>query len=457
MVASKEAKPASRLRLIYVALIASFVLLLLYQIPMQLEYFESLGESERTADYIDLPWQTNTSKGKNTHKGEDDDGENVTSIANVGSVATQHVEPHFVFHIGIPKSGTTSIQCGLSQLSGNLASKDSYYFIGKPCASVALQNGEMPVKFHYLVLHVNERKMDKTTTSLNATLHRHLHRQDGGRTAGIVLSSEIFGTRKFHAQQSSFDFLKGLLEGYSVRIVVGYRRYFEWFPSMFDQSHYYAPLSESYVDKFRREITASNKTHMTVRATKIWSAQFDDVYVFNMHQDGDLVTNFVCQALPGPPTNVCRELISSESTAHNRVNNPGRELDWLRLIAAARELGWHLTREMWRNTKPLYETFQTTHPVEYQSLLSCLTEDEQEKLLNLSLAYEKELVATATANGNNKHLEELLLPSKLEEHREKFYKHVRKGKFCEFEAVRALSNTSSLFVRYVFPNFATAR
>ena len=197
-------------------------------------------------------------------------------------------------------------------------------------------------------------------------------------------------------------------------------------------------------------------THMALRATKIWSAQFDDVYVFNMHQEGELTTNFVCQVLPGPPTNVCRK----ESTALSNTTIEARKalnMDFIRLVAAARELGWNMSKENWKNTKPLYETFQTTHPVEYQSLLSCLTEDEQEKLLNLSLAYEKELVATATANGNNKHLEELLLPSKLEEHREKFYKHVRKGKFCEFEAVRALSNTSSLFVRYVFPNFATAR
>ena len=392
--------------------------------------------------------------------------------------------PKFVFHIGIPKSGTTSIQCGLAKLSKELASQESYYFIGKPCPEQGLENlgnNETPVNGHWLPQELDKGKLGNIGAKLNATLQRHL-RHDDGRTSttGIIFSSEVFATDKWKADQPGFDLLKSMLKGYSVRIVVGYRRYFEWLPSFIYQEiilptfiyqqDALQPSQHSMVELIRGLLnTTATTLHMTTRAIKIWSAQFDDVYVFNMNQEGDLVTNFVCQALPGHLTNTCRNqsLVGSwalNNTASHHERSPEKdswntseEINWLRLVAAARRLGWNATQQEWNNSRALYETFQTTHPVEYQSLLSCLTGEEREKLLNLSLAMEKELVAIATASGNNKHLEELLLPSKLEQHRKTFYEHVHKGKHCEVDVFRALSNTSSLFVRYVFPNFATAR
>ena len=387
-------------------------------------------------------------------------------------------KPHFVLHIGIPKSGTTTIQCNLIKLSKELALQDSYYYIGKPCDGISsnLNNGEKILKAHWSDL--GKKWLDTTGKELNETLSKHLHRtrQDGvNSTSGIILSSEVLGSKKFSATQKSFNRLKSLLGGYSVRIVVGYRRYFEWLPSFFFQQNFLEPLEVSYIDFLRQQVHATNDTHLTNRAIKIWSAQFDDLYVLNMHQEGDLTTNFVCEALPGPPTNLCRELRSTESQgSHNHTTTKkkatskqrvGRDMNWLRLVAAVRQRGWKFGKEEkkpWKIAKEQYRNFPKTYPTEYQSLVSCLTEEEEEKLLDLSLTYEKEVVATATASGhnnnnnnNNQHLEDLLLPFKLEDHRKTFYEYARKGKYCEFDAVRALSNTSSLFVRSVFPKFAT--
>ena len=402
--------------------------------------------------------------------------DNQISIHNssfIRDVSTEKIttKPYFVFHIGIPKSGTTTIQCGLTKLSGELASQDSYYYIGKQCAwqgvKHGLKNGETPFDAHTLAARLSQGKMEGILKTLNATLNRHLHRQVGGSTAGIVLSSENMVTYRFQTRQSTFDFLKGLLEGYSVRIVIGYRRYFEWMPSLFYQYNLQEPLAQSYVEYIRRKLNTTT-SHMTTDATRKWNAQFEDVYVFNMHQDGDLVTNFVCQALPGPPTHVCRTLLVDTSTnkatnatasyndtsPNNKNRNVAKDINWLRLVAVARESGWkNTTEEEWERSQSRFEVFQTNHPEEYQSFLSCLTKEEQEQLLNLSLAYEKELVATATAtvDKKNKHLGKLLSPSNVEDHRQNFYEHVRKRKYCEMDVYRALSNTNSSFFRFVLP------
>ena len=398
------------------------------QLLKHAEYLEWLEEIKQTAeDAIILPPAPPPApplRATNTNTTIT----NTTTTTNNNNNNTNN-KPHFVFHIGIPKTGTTSIQCVLAQLSRELASQDSYYYIGKQCPkheSEPLGNGEMPVHGHWLPQELDKGKLLYIGAKLNATLQRHL-RHDGGRTSttGIIFSSEVFATDKWKADQPGFDLLKRMLKGYSVRIVVGYRRYFEWLPSFIYQEiilptfiyqqDALQPSQHSMVELIRGLLnTTATTLHMTTRAIKIWSAQFDDVYVFNMNQEGDLVTNFVCQALPGHLTNTCRNqsLVGSwalNNTASHHERSPEKdswntseEINWLRLVAAARRLGWNATQQEWNNSRALYETFQTTHPVEYQSLLSCLTGEEREKLLNLSLAMEKELVAIATASGNNK-------------------------------------------------------
>ena len=457
------------------------------QLLKHAEYLEWLEEIKQTAeDAIILPPAPPPApplRATNTNTTIT----NTTTTTNNNNNNTNN-KPHFVFHIGIPKTGTTSIQCVLAQLSRELASQDSYYYIGKQCPkheSEPLGNGEMPVHGHWLPQELDKGKLLYIGAKLNATLQRHL-RHDGGRTSttGIIFSSEVFATDKWKADQRGFDLLKRMLKGYSVRIVVGYRRYFEWLPSFIYQENLLQPFSYSMVESIRWFLnSASNTTtttnnnnnnnnnntlHMTTRAIKIWSAQFDDVYVFNMNQEGDLVTNFVCQALPGPPTHVCRTLLVDTSTnkatnatasyndtsPNNKNRNVAKDINWLRLVAVARESGWkNTTEEEWERSQSRFEVFQTNHPEEYQSFLSCLTKEEQEQLLNLSLAYEKELVATATAtvDKKNKHLGKLLSPSNVEDHRQNFYEHVRKRKYCEMDVYRALSNTNSSFFRFVLP------
>ena len=429
---------------------------------------ESFAEIEQKAEEIILPQRGNNN--------DDGVGGGYMDKDN----AAKSSKPHFVFHIGIPKSGTTSIQCSLTELTGELEFRDSYHYIGKACpnAGFRLSNGNEAIKGHFWYPELNKGEIGMVGRSLNDRLAQYLHRQDGRNTTGVLFSVEVFSqSRKFKGKQQGFDVMKSILNGYSVRIVVAYRRYFEWMPSLFQQENYRKPLKRSML-KYIRDRLNNRTVHPTTEAKLRWSAHFDDVYVFNMHQKGDLVTNFICQSLPGEPTNLCRkrkasELMAANATAsHNdtfelartrkpetKVFNSFRDMDFLRLKAAMQELGWGPRSGSHENKiKRKFQRFQIDRPGLFRSMLSCLTVEEEEKFLNLSLALEEQFVATASTginNNNDEWFQELLLPSNLEDHRKKFHEYARKGKYCEFEAVRALSNKNSSFVRYLFPEFAT--
>ena len=66
-------------------------------------------------------------------------------------------KPLFLFHVGIPKSGTTTLQCGLVDLAKQLAVKSKLFYLGKPCEPgqagvdrLHRQNNETAIQGHYL-------------------------------------------------------------------------------------------------------------------------------------------------------------------------------------------------------------------------------------------------------------------------------------------------------------------
>ena len=78
-----------------------------------------------------------------THKYE----KNEEFQANTPEIESEQ-KPWLIVHIGPPKTGSTTIQCGLQKLSKLLADQDKYYFLGKHCADASTQfnNGEQDVE-----------------------------------------------------------------------------------------------------------------------------------------------------------------------------------------------------------------------------------------------------------------------------------------------------------------------
>ena len=149
--------------------------------------------------------------------------ETIAAVPNSSklNVPKNSSKPYFVFHVGPPKTATTTIQCGLSDVSGLLASKDSYYYLGKPCGAASLRNNETALRGHYLQYELDAGRLGYVGTRLEFRLKWHLSRGNN-----IVFSVETFGLKT----NQGWDALLSLLKDWNVRIVVAYRRYYEWIP-----------------------------------------------------------------------------------------------------------------------------------------------------------------------------------------------------------------------------------
>ena len=93
--------------------------------------------------------------------------------------------PVFVLHVGPPKTATTTIQCGLEEHAGRLASDDSTYFVGKRCQDYVLKggnetmsNGEVQIEGHHLMMGLiggNEKSRGIEQLKLRMDYHNHHH------------------------------------------------------------------------------------------------------------------------------------------------------------------------------------------------------------------------------------------------------------------------------------------
>lgn len=369
------------------------------------------------------------------------------SFTNQTSKQTTTHKPYFVFHVGIPKSGTTTIQCGLSKISGELASKDAYFYVGKPCPTNArLHNNETALGTHFMMFELNAGQLRYVGTKLKDRLQWH-----SKRNQSVILSSENFNVGI--SNKKGWDLLKNITQDFHVRIVVSYRRYFDWLPSFYFQHNHKAKKKMSLLTFIQNHLSKTT-IHPTMEARNKYLPHFHDVQIFNMHQEGDLVTNFVCQTLP-VATNVCNDrrkkqqtttssAVMSRQEQHKEVVvRPSSSFDFPRLIAGAKKLGYQETNK----TKTRFDLFQTQHFSTYQQLSSCLSTELKQILLNRSMVFEENMVSSSCAANSNHHLQTLLVEHQ-KDHRDAFQKFLDKRKHCEINVTQALLNSS--FLRFVF-------
>ena len=291
--------------------------------------------------------------------------------------------PRLVLHIGPPKTGTTSIQCGLIGLNQTLASLDNYYYIGKPCGGEG-NNNEM-LKLHYVFYYLVEGK-PLPDIMMVQLLDRHLKLGHN-----VIMSSENW--YELDDKNGGLEALLKILTlvGFDVTIVVAYRYYHEWLPSLYFQENYnprffgkkknhpVTPTFEKYmdthssflsrVDNYQHHEIMNTTTptgggggsgsgvlttmmeqvhhHPTVSSVLRYSKHFKNVVIFDMHDAGqnqnhsnghdvndnvavDLVTNFICRALP-TAEKTCK-LLQLRQEQQRPKNNTGNEMENAGLI-----------------------------------------------------------------------------------------------------------------------------
>lgn len=375
-------------------------------------------------------------------------------------------EPYFVLHIGPQKTATTTIQCALHRLNENLANEDSYYFVGKTCpdASHRLRNNETAIQGHHLLMGLNGGN-PQTRGYIGLKSRMDYHKSRGNN---IIYSNEAFANHMVD-QNATWEVFRTLFVGWKVRIVIGYRHYFDWIRSLYYQQFLDAkkynrnwpnqgkgkahPSFLKYLDYHLRHWEANDQSvdgghsahalghHLTVSAYKKFSPYFDDVQIFNLYEDGDLATNFVCNMLPDAE-NTCNILRSkgqdagTSAEAKGLVKRVSKSFDAQRISEAAYINGYFDTSSSKEEIVKMVEAKIEKVGLNLSSrLMACASPALEARFLDASIAYEKEVLSI-----DHKNMEMQRLDTAIDAHIGMFQQSKAEGRFCEVDTKLLLSD-----------------
>lgn len=371
------------------------------------------SEKEQATAFVLHPSTTST-----RHM-ESNSNNNNNKTQNNNSNSTR---PYFILHIGPPKTATTFIQCGLHQLSKELADDDSYYFIGKSCpgSKSKMENNETSIPGHFLIMGLNDANtQNRGYGALKSRMD--YHRRKGN---SIIYSNEAFANHII-GQNSTWECLQSMLYGWNVRVVIGYRHYFDWIRSFYYQTNkQHAKLNkkwpnqgngkahpsfQSFLDYHlqRREAddlsvdggikNAAYGHHLTISAYKKFSARFDDIQILNLHNDEDMVTDFVCRMLPDADK-TCHRLRTAagkdKEKAHSLSKRASQSFDAQRISEAAFDKGY-ITNASPKEVvvEMVNKRIKETGINSRSEFLVCPPPSLVARLLNVSIEYENEMLA----------------------------------------------------------------
>mmetsp|Transcript_30074 Transcript_30074/g.68950 ORF Transcript_30074/g.68950 Transcript_30074/m.68950 type:complete len:498 (-) Transcript_30074:29-1522(-) len=353
-------------------------------------------------------------------------------------------KPYFIFHVGPPKTGTTTVQCGLQDVAENLARLDSYYYLGKPCIYIRetreIGNNEIPLRGHEIFNELFYRVRRSTTMGTPNTkkFQKRLRHHNALGNHLIFSVERFFGIKD---NEENWKIMENLFEDWDVRIVLAYRHYFDWIPSLYYQrnkNNYLwkqspTPSFHSFMDEaldklnFEKQNMAS--THPTIAALRKYSKHFK-VQLFDIHNEKDITKNFVCEVLPSAK-NVCKKLqlqaekkeISPPRKYPEKINY-SRSLDARLLFEAA-----YLENiiKIGKNPQQLQvkgfvkEFSRWLEGQNQQKYSHCLSYEGRNRLLKASLQFEEEVQKFIPSEGwESKHVQ-------------LFNETVKNKKFCQLD------------------------
>ena len=224
--------------------------------------------------------------------------------------------PLAIIHIGPRKCATTNIQYVLGhETTRNLLEQDNFVYLGK---GAGLKTGVHALQ-KKMGIYIRDclwkpRKCTNETTNLWMEFVQSIQtlRKNG---QNIIVSDEaiphvVIRSQDMQQMMDAFD-------GYNIRIIMAYRRYYEWIISEYNQQYkesythiiqpfvtWYRQQQQQVPSKLRSEVYAPPNKELMER----YRPYVDEVRVFNMH-DGlgnqDLIERFVCQMIP-EATITCR-------------------------------------------------------------------------------------------------------------------------------------------------------
>lgn len=211
---------------------------------------------------------------------------------------------------------------------------------------------------------------------------------------GIVMSSE-----EFDVPNLDIAALKQALQEWNTQIVVTYRRYFEYLPSVFKEIKEKQMRSMRFVDWFEQDKLSHYCTELhTYHVVKRYDQRYfaDDVLIMNLHDPSpwpDLNANFFCGFVHQAP-HTCTAFRDRAARVPSKHASPRQLIAYLELVLAAQEQGIlgqsidihaiaNLAMQRWERT--LHRRLEDWPK-------RCLTAPVLHALLRASLDYESQLV-----------------------------------------------------------------
>lgn len=375
-------------------------------------------------------------------------------------------KPWLILHIGPPKTGTTSIQCGLEKYSQHLMDLDNYYYMGIKCGQGRrksrdnkMANNETSIRGTALA-YVMNGVMEPTSET-----NRIFERLDNHRNKGhnVIISSEhlmsVTAVQKtdINAFWSNF---KSLISGFQVKAVLVHRFVLDFVPSQYFQSFYTSSNTPipSFLTYLENSLTfwATNQGRKAAKyiidfvpVMELWSQHFDlkimDFYSENF--GGDVFQHFVCSYVPNA-TNAC-QLVTQEKAKPNESGGAirarvGGTVQPLRAFFHAMQL-YNISNlddktehmktkaKFLGNANQVFERFDILSNPYY---LDCMSSDQEARLKNYSLYvmqsyYQREL-------GSD--MSELELADGIAKQNRLFEKIKAEGKYCDVNLEKLFFN-----------------
>jgi len=360
--------------------------------------------------------------------------------------------PLFILHIGPGKTGSSALQAEL-ELYGELLKEDNFYFIGifplrKPSLT---QMGEFSTEMTLQMFRCfqDDRLFCEKNTIVEQFRQLLANHQAEGHN--VIFSFENWSTLPTHElTEFKWAILKELLSSFRVKVVMTYRRYYSWLPSLFNQyfkQHFVqidtgvrgdnwpdggGMVMPSFADSFDENMTVI-QPHLAsyfhpnqdpLRAKEKWEEQFPGVSVLNMYDDGDLTKNFICKILPGA-TRACQAEKPRANWSKSELNllrNPSVKLHYDMIATAAHERGWvndGLTRPEVRDA---IQCRWQKLKVSENDYLVCLSGSQYEEIFARSKDYEKLMVPEFSET-----------PGAISSFEKEFRENIEKKKFCSVD------------------------
>jgi hypothetical protein len=267
--------------------------------------------------------------------------------------------------------------------------------------------------------------------------------QYGARNSSVIYSFESFGTIDFVVEANKKRFLS-LTEDWDVEIIVAYRHYHDWVPSLYLEMYKFLVLMygkgelwpeeggfdmpsfpDSFDDRFEKPLSDTMEFLYSTNSLTVYRTflqMFDSVSVIDIHESRSS-EKWIC-SLPGAD-DACAKVSLMNVTVENEDNEYAELVMFDLIVLAARKKGLvdpYLARDFVRDEAQI---FAKTFDADYILPLKCLSTHQEQELYKLSAKLADVMPVNASVDST-------------------FGAAISKNKFCGVDEAKVLADQNWL-------------